>query len=284
MEAVYDALKEAESQRWRRQSGQETAIMGVLNCTPDSFSDGGKFADVEKAVAHGLAMQRAGASIIDIGGESTRPGAPSVTLSEELSRVIPCVERLAAAGCTVSIDSSKAEVMRQAVAAGATIINDVSALTADPTSMNVAADCQADICLMHMQGTPATMQSAPHYDDLLSEVIAHLQQRVEACLAAGICRHRLLVDPGIGFGKTLRHNLTLLRGCKAIRTALNLPLLIGLSRKSFLGQITGLSVEQRDIASAMTAMVPLLDGCDILRVHDVALHRQACQIATALQP
>ncbi len=257
--------------------------MGVLNCTPDSFSDGGQFTDADEAVAHALAMQQAGAGIIDIGGESTRPGAAAVALEEELSRVIPCVEQLAAAGCTVSIDSSKAEVMRQAVAAGATMINDVSALTADPDSMAVAADCDADICLMHMQGIPATMQHAPCYDDPLSEVIDYLQQRVEACIAAGICHHRLLVDPGIGFGKTVEHNLALLRGCSTIRTTLNLPVLIGLSRKSFLGQLTGAAVGQRDVASALTAMMPLLAGCDMLRVHDVALHRQACQIAAVLQ-
>ncbi|MDQ6951138.1 MAG: dihydropteroate synthase [Mariprofundales bacterium] len=283
MNAVRDALRKPESQRWRRRPGAEAAIMGVLNCTPNSFSDGGQFINVAKAVAHGLAMQRAGADIIDIGGESTRPGAAPVALDEELARVLPCVDGLVAAGCTVSIDSSKAEVIRQAVAAGATMINDVSALTADSASMAVAADCTADICLMHMQGDPTTMQYAPHYDDPLTEVIEYLRQRVEACLAAGISRQRLLVDPGIGFGKTVAHNLALLRGCSTMRTVLELPLLIGLSRKSFLGQVTGLPVEQRDHASALMAMVPLLGGCDIIRVHAVALHRQACKIAAALE-
>ena len=268
--------------RWWRQPGSEAAIMGVLNCTPDSFSDGGAYLAVERAVAHGVAMADAGAAIVDVGGESSRPGASAVAEEEELARVVPVVRRLAAAGIAVSIDTTKAEVMRQAVAAGATMINDISALTADAASMAVAAESGVDICLMHRQGDPATMQLNPHYDDVTAEVIAYLQRRVECCLAAGIARARLLVDPGIGFGKTVAHNLQLLRDCGRIREALGLPLLVGLSRKSFLGAITGLAVDQRDVASALAVMVPLLQGVDVVRVHDVSLHRQACQLAAVL--
>ncbi|MDX8413615.1 MAG: dihydropteroate synthase [Mariprofundales bacterium] len=272
---------------WERRQGGEAAIMGVLNCTPDSFSDGGAFIDAERvdvarAVAHGVAMRDAGAAIIDVGGASSRPGAEPVAEAVELARVIPVVRALVQAGCRVSIDTMKAEVMRQAVAAGATMINDVSALSADDASLALAADCDADICLMHCQGSAATMQHNPQYHDVTAEVIAYLQQRVAVCVAVGIARSRLLVDPGIGFGKTVGHNLQLLRDSGAIRQALGLPLMIGLSRKSLLGQVTGLAVDDRDSASALSAMVPLLQGCDLLRVHNVALHRQACQLAAVL--
>jgi len=267
---------------WERRQGGEAAIMGVLNCTPDSFSDGGKFLAVERAVAHGVAMRDAGAAIIDVGGASSRPGAEPVAEAVELARVIPVVCGLVQAGCRVSIDTTKAEVMRQAVAAGAVMINDVSALSADDDSLAVAADCDADICLMHCQGDAATMQHNPQYHDVTAEVISYLQQRVDSCVGAGIASHRLLVDPGIGFGKTAAHNLQLLRDTAVIRQALGLPLMVGLSRKSLLGQVTGLAVDDRDGASALAAMVPLLQGCDLLRVHAVALHRQACQLAAAL--
>jgi len=267
--------------RWCRQSGSEAAIMGVLNCTPDSFSDGGCFVDVGRAVAHGVAMVDAGAAIVDVGGESSRPGARSIAERDELVRVIPVVQQLAAGGIVVSIDTTKAEVMRQAIDAGATMINDISALS-DGDSLAVAAASDADICLMHRQGLSATMQCNPQYDDVTAEVIAYLQQRVKACVQAGIGSHRLLIDPGIGFGKSVAHNLQLLRDSSMIREALGLPLMVGLSRKSFLGEITGLEVGDRDVASALAIMGPLLQGCDIVRVHDVALQRQACQIAAAL--
>ncbi|MDQ6963940.1 MAG: dihydropteroate synthase, partial [Mariprofundales bacterium] len=237
--------------RWWRQPGSEAAIMGVLNCTPDSFSDGGRFIDVESAVRHGVAMCSAGAAIVDVGGESSRPGAKPVPLHEELERVIPVVSSLTERGCRVAIDTTKAEVMYQAVAAGATMINDISALSADGDALAVAADCDVDICLMHRQGDSTTMQIDPHYHDVTAEVIAYLQQRVDASLAAGISEQRLLVDPGIGFGKTVAHNLQLLRDSGTIRHRLSLPLLIGLSRKSFLGQVTGSAVDARDSASAL---------------------------------
>jgi len=264
---------------WERRQGGEAAIMGVLNCTPDSFSDGGEFLAVERAVAHGLAMHAAGADLVDVGGESSRPGAAVVDEKTELARVIPVVARLVEAGCKVSIDTTKTEVMRQAVAAGATMINDISALSNDGESLGFVASCGVDICLMHRQGCACTMQNNPHYEDVTAEVIAYLQQRVEVCLQAGIAKSRLLVDPGIGFGKTVTHNLQLLRDTAVIRAALGLPLLVGLSRKSLLGEITDLAVDDRDNVSALAAMVPLMQGCDMVRVHDVALHRQACQLA-----
>jgi len=272
---------------WERRQGGEAAIMGVLNCTPDSFSDGGAFVDMEqvdvvRAVAHGVAMCDAGAAIVDVGGASSRPGAEPVAEDVELARVIPVVRGLLQEGCQVSIDTTKAEVMQQAVAVGATMINDVSALSADDASLAVAADCDADICLMHCQGDSTTMQHNPQYSDVTAEVIAYLQQRVAVCVAAGIAKHRLLVDPGIGFGKTVAHNLQLLRDTGVIRQALGLPLMVGLSRKSLLGQVTGLPLDNRDHASALAAMLPLLQGCDLLRVHDIVLHRQACQLAAAL--
>ncbi len=255
--------------------------MGVLNCTPDSFSDGGDYFDCERAVARGLAMWAEGADILDVGGESSRPGARPVPVDEELRRTIPVVRRLCAEGCVVSIDTRRPEVMRAAVDVGAAMINDISALSSDGV-LACAVACGVDVCLMHMQGTPRTMQDHPSYRDVTAEVTAYLKQRVGCCVAAGIPRERILVDPGIGFGKRVVHNWQLLRDAGRIRDELGLPLLVGLSRKSFLSAIADLPPGQRDEVSALAVMGPLLAGCDVIRVHDVARHRQACRIAAML--
>ncbi len=267
---------------WHRQAGQAASIMGVLNCTPDSFSDGGRFVAAEAAVRHGLAMHQAGAALIDVGGESTRPGAKPVPQAEEIRRVIPVIRRLCEAGCRVSVDTMKADVMRQAVAAGACMINDVSALRADSDSLMVAADCDAAICLMHMQGTPATMQQRPSYDDVISSVIRFFEQRLEACEQAGIQRQRLIIDPGIGFGKRLQDNLQLIAGVDRLRRYFSLPLLLGVSRKSFIGQLCRREVDEREWGTAAAVAVGCFLGADILRVHDVANQQQVIRVASAL--
>ncbi|MDQ6978990.1 MAG: dihydropteroate synthase [Mariprofundaceae bacterium] len=269
---------------WHR-SGTKTAwIMGVLNCTPDSFSDGGHHTDNEQAVNHGLRMWQQGANLIDVGGESTRPGALAVTLDEELRRVIPVIMALVAAGCRVSVDTMKAEVMRQAVVAGATMINDVSALSFDPASMEVAANCDVAVCLMHMQGSPTTMQNNPHYDDdVVTTVIQYFEQRLLLCQQAGIRRERIVLDPGIGFGKRLQDNLTLIARVDELRNHFSLPVLLGVSRKSFLGNITGQDVTAREWATASAVAVGCFAGADILRVHDVAHQQQVIAVAAALR-
>ncbi|RMG90953.1 MAG: dihydropteroate synthase [Zetaproteobacteria bacterium] len=267
---------------WFRKNGQPAWIMGVLNCTPDSFSDGGLHADMDQAIEHGMAMWRDGADWIDVGGESTRPGAPSVALEEELERVLGVVQHLCERGCRVSIDTMKAEVMDQAVKAGAGMINDVSALRFDPASLDVAAGCQALVCLMHMQGTPRTMQQCPRYEDPVDDVCAFLEQRMDVCVKAGIGEERILVDPGIGFGKDLEHNLALVAGVRVIRNRLGRPVLLGVSRKSFLGRLTGASVEDRELETAVAGGIGVFLGADGLRVHDVRLQRRASIVAAAL--
>ncbi len=268
---------------WERRAGEPAHLMGVLNCTPDSFSDGGRFVHRRQAVEHGLTMWRDGASIIDVGGESTRPGAKPVALDEELQRVLPVVRALVDAGCRVSVDTMKAEVMRQAVALGACMINDVSALRADSESLAVAADCEADICLMHMQGTPENMQRDPRYPGgVLSCVRAFFERRLEACEKAGIARHRLVLDPGIGFGKRLQDNLALIAHLDELRRYFSLPLLLGVSRKSFIGEVCDAKVEAREWGTAGAVAVGAFLGADILRVHDVRHHRDVVAIASAL--
>lgn len=256
--------------------------MGVLNCTPDSFSDGGRFGDPERAIRHALSMQQQGAAIIDVGGESTRPGAAQVPLEEELRRVIPVIRRLAAAGCLVSVDTMKAEVMRQAVAAGAMMVNDVSALGFDPDSLAAVAELDVDVCLMHMQGTPATMQHSPVYQDVLSEVADFFADRIEAALKAGISEDRILLDPGIGFGKRLEDNLQLIANLDRFKQQFGMPLLLGVSRKSFLGALTGMPVEDREIETAVANSIGILLGADVIRVHDVTLQARASKVASAL--
>jgi len=259
-----------------------TRVMGVLNVTPDSFFDGGRFVAVEAAVAQGMAMAAEGAAIIDVGGESTRPGAASVSAQQEIDRVVPVIEGLRAAGLTVpvSVDTSKAEVMAAAVAAGAGVINDVRALS-EPGVLEAAAATGVPVCLMHMRGEPRTMQSAPRYDDVVEDVYASLHGRVEACVAAGIGRERLLVDPGIGFGKTLEHNLQLLRHLNRFRE-LRLPLLVGLSRKSMIGAILGNDVHDRLYGSLAGAVVAAWQGAAIVRAHDVRATVEALRVCDAI--
>ena len=268
--------------RWYRKQGNSAWIMGVLNCTPDSFSDGGKNFEADAAIAHGLKMRDMGASIIDVGGESTRPGAAKVDLEEELRRTIPVVRALAAEGCTVSIDTMKAEVMRQAIEAGALMVNDVSALSFDSDALRVVADAGVDVCLMHMQGTPETMQLKPGYSDVVSEVGEFLERRIEASLAAGIAESALLIDPGIGFGKRLEDNLALLSCIPELKRRLQRPLLLGVSRKSFLGLITGSEVDERELETAAANAIGVFQGADLLRVHEVGPQHRAAQVAAVL--
>jgi len=256
--------------------------MGVLNCTPDSFSDGGEHLAGSDAVSHGLRMHAAGAVIIDVGGESTRPGAAVVSQAEELARVLPPIRALAAAGITVSVDTMKAEVMRQALAAGAVMVNDVSALTHDPQGLEVVAENGAEVCLMHMQGKPATMQERPHYGDVVSEVSTYFESRIEACLAAGVAEQAILLDPGIGFGKRLEDNLALVANLDLFRRRFGMPILLGVSRKSFLGMLTGQAVDDREVETAAAGAVGVFQGADVLRVHDVELQLRAATVAAAI--
>ncbi|MCL6556921.1 MAG: dihydropteroate synthase [Burkholderiales bacterium] len=256
-------------------------IMGIVNVTPDSFSDGGRFFASDRAIAHGLTLVGEGADLLDIGGESTRPGAAPVPLDEELERVLPVVEGLRQAGVPLSVDTQKPAVMRAALAAGADMINDVNALRA-AGAVEVVAPTNAAVCLMHMQGEPRTMQLCPTYTDVVGEVRDFLDERLKALEAAGIARERIVIDPGFGFGKNLQHNLDLLRRLDAFAT-LGVPVLAGLSRKSMLGQITGKAVEDRLHASVAAALIAALKGARILRVHDVAATRDALAVLAAVQ-
>lgn len=245
------------------------AVMGILNVTPDSFYDGGVFFRPERAIEHAHRMVDEGAQVIDIGGESTRPGAAPVELREELRRVIPVIAALVDSGLPVpiSVDTSRPEVMKAAVAAGAGMINDIRALQV-PGALEAAAGAGVPVCLMHMQGDPGSMQCQPNYVDVVSEVTAFLRSRVDAAVAAGIPRSRLLVDPGFGFGKTLDHNLSLLRELSALKS-LGLPILVGLSRKSMIGVLTGAPATDRLSGSLVLAVLALKEGASVLRVHDV---------------
>lgn len=252
----------------KRLSLASPVVMGILNVTPDSFSDGGKFSSFELACQHADEMVAQGALIIDIGGESTRPGAADVSVEDELARVIPLVEYVAKHhDVWISVDTSKPEVMRQAVNAGAHLINDVRALL-EPGALETAAQLNVPICLMHMQGAPRTMQSAPEYQDVIADVFKFLNERIQACLEAGIPRERLLIDPGFGFGKTLEHNYELL--AKLERFAqFELPILIGLSRKSMIGNLLARPTSERLAGSLAGAMIAAQKGAHIIRVHDV---------------
>lgn len=251
-------------------------LMGILNVTPDSFSDGGLFNAVDSAIARALEMEADGADIIDIGGESTRPGAERVTLEEELQRTIPVIRQLSQKlRVPISIDTTKSEVARQAIDAGAEIVNDISGLTFDPAMMDVCRRTDAGICLMHIQGTPQTMQQDPRYEDVVSEVIEFLQQQVDRCLMAGIPAERMCVDPGIGFGKTADHNLELLSAVPRMQKELQRPVLIGHSRKRFLSRILGRRVEEREAGTVGVSIALAELGVDILRVHDVRTVRDA---------
>jgi dihydropteroate synthase len=259
------------------------AVMGVLNVTPDSFSDGGNFLPRERALGHARAMVAEGADIIDIGGESTRPGAKPVSVQEELDRVIPVIEALREeVAVPLSIDTSKPEVMRAAVAAGAGFINDVYALRA-PGALETAAGLNVPVCLMHMQGEPRTMQENPQYRDVVADVREFLFERVAAAEAAGIARDRIVVDPGFGFGKSVEHNLQLLRGLNAL-AALGIPVLAGLSRKSMIGKLLGLPVERRLHASLALALLAVQNGANIVRVHDVGPTVEALRMYRVVYP
>ncbi|TNI60677.1 dihydropteroate synthase [Aeromonas media] len=243
-------------------------VMGILNVTPDSFSDGGRFKQLELALTHARQMMEEGATLIDIGGESTRPGAPDVSEQEELDRVIPVVERMAQElDVMISLDTSKAAVMRAGCAAGGHLINDVRALL-EPGALAAAAEADVPVCLMHMQGQPRTMQAEPHYEDLLGEVRAFFDERIAACLDAGIPRRHLLLDPGYGFGKTVAHNYQLLAGQQKLLDY-GLPLLVGMSRKSMIGNLLGRPVDERLAGSLACALIGLQHGARIIRVHDV---------------
>ncbi len=256
-------------------------VMGVLNVTPDSFSDGGDFFALDAAVEHALAMEADGAAIIDIGGESTRPGAAPVAVEEEIRRVIPVIEALAQRlRVPISIDSRKPDVMRAAVDAGAGLINDVGALRM-PGALQAAAECKVPVCLMHMQGDPRIMQAAPHYDNVVGEVRTFLRRRAGACEQAGIAPEWILLDPGFGFGKTVQHNLQLLAGLEAI-AGLGFPLVVGLSRKSMIGKLLGLEVAERLPASIALAVLAVERGATLVRSHDVAATWQALQMNAAL--
>jgi dihydropteroate synthase len=256
-------------------------VMGVLNLTPDSFSDGGEYPDIDAALARALEMVGEGAAIIDVGGESTRPGAQPVDEQQELERIVPLIERLRrASDCVISIDTSKPVVMDAACAAGAEIINDVAALRA-PGAIAVAVHHRAAVCLMHMQGEPRTMQQAPQYADVVEEVAGFLRHRRETCEAAGIARNRILIDPGFGFGKTLAHNLRLMAHLHTFCAA-DLPVLIGVSRKSFLGQVSGLPLAGRLSPGLAAATLAVWQGVRILRTHDVKETVEAMRFADAV--
>ncbi len=255
-------------------------VMGIVNVTPDSFSDGGQHASAAAAIAHARQLIEDGADILDIGGESTRPGAAQVSEQEELDRVLPVIEGLRGVTVPISIDTWKPGVMRAALAAGAAMVNDINALQA-ADALQVVAGTDAAVCLMHKQGTPQTMQQQPQYDNVVAEVHRFLSERVVAAEAAGIVRERIVVDPGFGFGKTLVHNLALLRGLEAF-CALNMPVLAGLSRKSMLGAITGREVGERAAASVAAALIAVQRGAAIVRVHDVRETVDALKIWNAV--
>jgi dihydropteroate synthase len=256
-------------------------ICGVVNVTPDSFSDGGRFFDVDQAVAHGIDLVEQGADLVDVGGESTRPGAEPVSAEEEIRRVVPVIERLAAKiEVPISVDTSKPEVMRAAVAAGAGMINDVRALREDG-AIDAAAELGVAVCLMHMRGEPASMQESPHYEEVVEEVHRFLTDRLMACQFAGIDKKRVVVDPGFGFGKKLPHNLALLRGLHRF-TELGVPVMVGLSRKRMIGDLTGRELEQRVHGSVAAALIAVQRGAAIVRVHDVAATRDAVLMCEAL--
>ncbi len=248
--------------------------MGVLNVTPDSFSDGGRYLDVERAVEHGRQLAAAGADIIDVGGESSRPGATPVSEEEELGRVVPVIERLASGApgqrvVAISVDTTKAAVAERALAAGARIVNDISALRFDERMVEVVRDAGAGVVLMHMQGTPATMQQAPRYDDVVRQVREFLAERIEFAVARGVQKSQIAVDPGIGFGKTVEHNLQLLARLEQLR-ALGCPIVVGASRKSFIGNILGRQTHERLAGSLAAAAWSAARGADVVRAHDVA--------------
>jgi len=255
--------------------------MGVVNVTPDSFSDGGLYLDPESAVAHGRELVAAGAEILDVGGESTRPGAEAVGEAEELRRVVPVIEGLSDVGCRVSVDTSKARVAEAALEAGAEIVNDVTALRGDHAMAPVCAERGATVVLMHMLGEPRTMQDDPRYDDVVAEVKDFLAERLEFAVAAGIAEERVWLDPGIGFGKTAAHNMELLRRLGELRD-LGRPLVIGTSRKSFIGRVDGSAAGERLGGTIASSVLAVAEGAEVLRIHDVAEMNQALAVTAAI--
>jgi dihydropteroate synthase len=251
-------------------------LMGVVNVTPDSFSDGGRFFDRNAAISHALQLAEDGADIVDIGGESSRPGALPISVHQEMDRVLPVLEGLKGLEKPISVDTRRPEVMQEALKAGASMINDIEALKA-PGALETVAASQCAVCLMHMKGEPATMQQAPHYDDVVAEVAGFLKNSIEAAQAAGIVRERIVVDPGFGFGKTLEHNLALLKHLSAL-ASMNVPVLAGWSRKSSVAKITGRPAGERLPGSLAMALLSLQAGATILRVHDVKETRDIVEI------
>jgi dihydropteroate synthase len=279
----------AGHKRWARRSkppppriaAVHYRIMGILNVTPDSFSDGGEWWDFDEAVAHGRQLIADGADILDVGGESTRPGAEPVAVDEELRRVVPVVRALRDAGAQLSVDTMKLTVAEAAVSAGATYVNDVTAFRHDPELASFVADRGCDCCLMHMLGEPRTMQHDPRYDDVVDDVRAFLEGRIEFAVGEGVREERIMVDPGIGFGKTLDHNLELLRRLDELVT-LGFPVVVGTSRKSFLGRLTGREDPHERVAATLATTVMALErGASVFRVHDVAPTRDAVAVAAA---
>lgn len=248
---------------------QRPLVMGILNVTPDSFSDGGRYQGLEFAVERAELMIKDGVDIIDIGGESTRPGSPSVPVDEELRRIMPAIYALRELGYPLSIDTCKPEVMREAIIAGADMINDINGFRA-PGAIEAVKDGDCGLCVMHMQGTPQDMQAQPEYVDVVADVIAFLRERIDVLLAAGVARERITIDPGFGFGKSVEHNYALLQSINRMESELGLPVLAGLSRKSMIGAVTGRSVEQRLAGSLAGALAAVAQGARIVRVHDVA--------------
>ena len=261
---------------------EETGIMGIINVTPDSFSDGGKYANVEAAVMRAKQMVADGADIIDIGGESSRPGAEPISANEECRRVVPVVQALAEQfQIPISVDTYKAEVAYEALSAGACVINDITALHGDPNMCQIVADAQAGVILMHMQGVPATMQKAPTYQNVVLEVHAWLTEVASQAVDRGIDSSRIMIDPGIGFGKTFDHNLEILHNLIQFR-GIGYPLLVGVSRKKFIGQILDLPVHQREEGTAATVAWSIINGANVVRVHDVAKMKQVVQVIDAI--
>jgi len=262
---------------------ERVLVMGVLNLTPDSFYDGGRYITAQRALERALEMIDEGADIIDIGGESSRPGARSVSIDEELARVVPVVEMLSATGeALISVDTTKSAVAKAAIAHGASVINDISALRFDPNMADVVAQSDAHLVLMHMQGTPETMQQDPHYEDPVTEIKDFLRERMSMAISAGIDQKRVIIDPGIGFGKRLPHNLEVLRRLSELR-ALDVPILVGLSRKSFLGEILDLPTSERLVGTIAANAVAIVNGADIIRVHDVKEGRRTADVAFRLR-
>jgi dihydropteroate synthase len=264
----------------REDSSVDASVMGIVNVTPDSFSDGGLFLDADAAIAHGRELVAEGAQILDIGGESTRPGAEPVDAAEEIRRVVPVIEALAGNSTQISIDTTKATVAERALEAGATIVNDVAAFRFDPEIAAVTADAGATCVLMHMLGEPRTMQDDPRYDEVVSDVKAFLEERLEYALGQGIPEERIWLDPGIGFGKTLDHNLELIARLDEI-VAIGRPVVFGASRKSFLGKLTGRQVDERLAGTIAANIIAYQRGARVFRVHDVAPTVDALQVAAA---